>query len=159
MISSPEANIPLDQATAQAIEQGKNQVTLLQAEVARLTKLQSQINRDIVNLATTKSNLEASILILQSQSDKLTSDNAILQENVKTANLTLENIKSEQSTVQSNITQQQADLADKTNKYLADREQLTQDQTVLNLDKELFAKEQEEHKVKKSFLQEILTKI
>ena len=154
-----DSSIPLPEEILKATEQAQNNLTLANAEVQRLTRLKSQIEKEISVKDSERIVLENKVTDLQAKSNKLTSDNVTLQESVKNANLTLENIKAEQSTVQANITQQQADLADKISKYLADREQLTQDQTVLNLDKELFAKEQEEHKVKKSFLQEILTKI
>ena len=155
--TTPSVTLPED--VERAVEQAKNNLTVMQVETTRLTKFKSQLEKDVTDLTSVKSNLEAKVTELQSQSDKLTSDNATLQENVKTSNLTLENIKVEQSTIQSEITAQRASNDVETAKIKADREQLTQDQTVLNLDKELFAKEQEEHKVKKSFLQEILTKI
>jgi chromosome segregation ATPase len=158
MINTP-SSIPLPEELQKATEQAQNNLTLANAEVQRLTKLQSQINRDIVNLATNKSNLETSILVLQSQSDKLTSDNATLQENIKIADKQLQDIKSEEALIQSSIKARDEDLSARVNALSASKEQHIKDTYQLNSDRTAFESDKQAFESKKSMLKEVLDKL
>ena len=158
MINVP-SSIPLPEDVERAVEQAKNNITVMQVETTRLTKFKIQLEKDVTDLNTQKSVLEENVKSLQSQSNKLISDNTTLQESVKTSSQTLEDIKKQQSIISEEITSQRAYLSVKQASLKQDRDAFDKEKTDLMESVQNYQADKDELSKKKSFLQELLTKL
>ena len=70
-IISPEPSIPLPEDIVRATENARNNLTLLEAEIFRLTKLKKQINAEIINMEGAKNEIENELPILQKRKGEI----------------------------------------------------------------------------------------
>lgn len=153
------STIPLPDDIQKAIESARNNLTLMQVEISRLSKLKGQLEKEIGNLNSEKVNLENSVAHLTLNSAELISDNKILSDNLANAQKSLEKMKVEEDTISKEIIAQKADLSVKTVDFIKSMKQLDKDRTILNLDKELHEKSKAEFAKKTALLADTINKL
>jgi predicted nucleic acid-binding Zn-ribbon protein len=153
MINESTSNPKLTTEQLLAINSFEEKMVALKGQEIAQTKNIASLTRTNVQLEKDRENLIKGIEDKKPILEQLIKQESDLRESILNAQKQLNAIQNEYKVISKEITQQQADLSDKQAGILADREQLTQDQTVLRLDKELFEKDKAEHQIKKSFLQ------
>ncbi len=159
MINNSEPAVPLPDDIIKATENARNKITILEAEISRLTKLKGQVEKEIISTNSEKQYIESLIPSLEKQRDELVTTVEELEKKVEKANTELSNLKSSQTVIEGVMAEKRGDLEAKLSDLRERTEIVKKGEFELQKARELFEKDKQELAQKKSKLESAISQL
>lgn len=158
-IISPQPSIVLPEDIQKQTETARNNITLLEAEVFRLTKLRGQLESEIIKLGGQQKEIDHGISISSIRADAQSSDiqsNTEILNNLK-SEITL--IKEEKTQILKEINTQKVEIESAEKQLEIDKKALIEHKNTLANATNLIEKDRNELALKKAILTDCISKL